>query len=72
MCLRGEFAADTLATPVLIGMGLEEFSVSAKLIPDLKQTIARWTLPEAEAIARETLALDSREAIRRFLSKTPH
>jgi multiphosphoryl transfer protein len=72
VCLCGELAADTLATPVLIGMGLEEFSVSAKLIPELKQAIARWTLPEAEAIARETLALDSSEAIRRFLSKTPH
>ena len=68
VCLCGEFAADTLATPVLIGMGLEEFSVSAKLIPELKQAIARWTLPEAEAIARETLALDSSQAIRRFLS----
>ena len=70
VCLCGEVAADTLATPVLIGMGLEEFSVSAKLIPELKQAIARWTLPEAEAIAREALALDSSEAIRRFLSNT--
>ncbi|MGA2883229.1 MAG: phosphoenolpyruvate--protein phosphotransferase [Bryobacteraceae bacterium] len=68
VCLCGELAADTLATPVLIGMGLEEFSVSAKLIPELKQAIARWTLPAAEAIARETLALDSSEVIRRFLS----
>lgn len=71
VCLCGELAADTLATPLLIGMGLEEFSVSAKLIPELKQAIARWTLPEAEAIARKTLALDSSEAIRRFLSNTP-
>ena len=70
VCLCGELAADTLATPVLIGMGLEEFSVSAKLIPELKQAIARWTLPEAEGIARETLALHSSEAIRRFLSTT--
>lgn len=70
VCLCGELAADTLATPVLIGMGLEEFSVSAKLIPELKQAIARWTLPEAEVIARETLAFDSSEAIRRFLSNT--
>jgi multiphosphoryl transfer protein len=70
VCLCGELAADTLATPVLIGMGLEEFSVSAKLIPDLKQAIAGWTLSECETIARETLALDSSEAIRRFLWNT--
>lgn len=70
VCLCGELAADTLATPVLIGMGLEEFSVSAKLIPELKQAIGRWTLPEAEGIAREVLTLDSSEHIRRFLSNT--
>ncbi|MGP0072827.1 MAG: phosphoenolpyruvate--protein phosphotransferase [Bryobacteraceae bacterium] len=71
VCLCGEFAADTLATPVLIGMGLEEFSVSAKLIPELKQAIAHWTLPEAEAIAQAALELDSSGSIRRFLSNTP-
>ena len=70
VCLCGELAADTLATPVLIGMGLEEFSVSAKLIPDLKQAIAGWTLSECETIAHETLALDSNESIRSFLSNT--
>jgi len=68
VCLCGELAADTLATPVLIGMGLEEFSVSAKLIPELKQAVALWTFPEAEAIAREALALDSSGSVRRFLS----
>lgn len=70
VCLCGELAADTLATPVLIGMGLEEFSVSAKLIPELKQAIARWTLAEAEAIACKALALDSSESVRRFLSSS--
>ena len=70
VCLCGELAADALATPVLIGMGLEEFSVSAKLIPELKQAIARWTLPRAEVIAHEVLSLDSSESIRRFLSNT--
>jgi phosphocarrier protein FPr len=66
--LCGELAADPLATPLLIGLGLEEFSVSGALIPELKQAIARWSRPEAEAMARELLLLDSSEAARRFLS----
>ncbi len=70
VCLCGELAADALATPVLIGMGLEQFSVSAKLIPELKQAIARWTLAEAQAIACRALALDSSESVRRFLSSS--
>jgi phosphoenolpyruvate-protein kinase (PTS system EI component) len=65
--LCGELAADVLATPLLIGLGLEEFSVSAPLIPDLKRAVSRWSLPEAEAIAREALTLDSNESVRRLL-----
>jgi len=68
VCLCGELAADPLATPLLLGLGLEEFSASATLIPELKHAIARWNRPDAEAIAREVLALDSSEAVRRRLS----
>ena len=65
--LCGELAADPLATPLLLGLGLDEFSVSAPLIPALKQAIARCTLPEAEAMAREALAADSSAAVRKLL-----
>ena len=64
----GELAADPLATPLLLGLGLEEFSVSSPLIPDLKQSIARWRIPEAEAIAQKALRLDSSQAVRRMLA----
>jgi len=65
--LCGELAADTLATPLLIGLGMDEFSVSAALIPQLKQAIGRWSVAEAEAIAREALAMDSSGAVRKLL-----
>jgi phosphocarrier protein FPr len=63
--LCGEFAADTLATPVLLGLGLREFSVSAPLIPELKHAIAQWSLPEAESLAAESLGLESADAVRK-------
>jgi len=66
--LCGELAADPLATPLLLGLGLQEFSVSGPLIPELKQAIARWSRPEAEALAEELLRLDSSDAARRLLS----
>ena len=68
VCLCGELAADPLATPLLIGFGLEEFSVSPALIPALKQAIARWRFSEAEAVAGVALALDSSESVRRYLA----
>ena len=40
VALCGELAADPLATPLLLGLGLEEFSVSAPLIPELKRAIS--------------------------------
>jgi phosphocarrier protein FPr len=64
----GELAADPLAAPLLVGFGLEEFSVSAPLIPELKRAIALWTLPEAQATARTAIALDSAQAVREFLA----
>jgi multiphosphoryl transfer protein len=68
VALCGELAADPLATPLLLGLGLEEFSVSAPLIPELKRAIARWCMPEAEAIAREALSLDSCRTVRQMLA----
>ena len=67
VALCGELAADPLATPLLIGLGLEELSVSAGLIPGLKRAIARWTVRDAEALARDAMALDSGAAVRQLL-----
>jgi len=68
VALCGELAADPLATPLLLGLGLAEFSVSAALIPALKRAIARWSIAEAENIATEALQLDSHQAVRRMLT----
>ncbi len=67
VALCGELAADPVATPLLLGLGLEEFSVSAPLIPELKRAISLWSVPQAEAVAREVLAMDSCQSVRRLL-----
>jgi phosphocarrier protein FPr len=67
VALCGELAADPVATPLLLGLGLEEFSVSAPLIPELKRAISLWSVAEAEAVAREALAMDSCQSVRRLL-----
>src|ERR1035441_582403 len=55
VALCGELAADPLAAPLLLGLGLEEFSVSAPLIPELKRAISRWSAPEAEGVDRKSV-----------------
>lgn len=68
VALCGEFGADRLATPLLVGLGLDELSVSAPLVAEVKQTLAQWTLDEAREIARQALSLDSSESVRRLLT----
>jgi phosphoenolpyruvate-protein phosphotransferase/dihydroxyacetone kinase phosphotransfer subunit len=65
----GEMAADPLATPLLLGLGVEELSMSPPLIPEMKRAIARWTLPEAEALAHRALQAKSSEAVRHLLTR---
>lgn len=65
--LCGELAADCMAVPLLIGMGLRELSVSPPLVAEVKQAIARTSAAEAEALAREALEMDSSEGVRRLL-----
>jgi phosphocarrier protein FPr len=70
MC--GEFAGNPLAAPLLLGLGLDEFSMSAPAIPQVKQTIRRWSTAQAQTVAQTALTLDSAQAVREFLqTQTP-
>lgn len=53
MC--GEMSANPLATMILIGMGLDEFSLSPELLPEIKKVIRSCTHAEAKACADEAL-----------------
>lgn len=65
--LCGEIAAAPLAIPLLLGLGIDEFSLNPQAIPTLKQKIAHLTVTEAEAIAASALKLDSATKVRSLL-----
>lgn len=54
MC--GELAGDDRATLLLLGMGLDEFSMSAMSIPRVKQIIRSSNYAEVKAMAEQALA----------------
>ena len=62
--LCGELAADPLATPLLLGLGLDELSMNSPAIPLVKQAIAQLTMHEVQAVIPEVLALPSASAVR--------
>ena len=60
----GEMAGEPLYAPLLVGMGLDEFSVAAASLPRVKEVIRRLKLSEAQELAAATLnATDSREVL---------
>ena len=62
MC--GELAADPLAVPVLIGLGVDELSVSARSIPEVKARVREFSLSEAQGLAQQALAVGSPAEVR--------
>ena len=67
--LCGEMAGDPLATPLLLGMGLDEFSMSPSAIPEIKELIRGLNTAECERIAKEALAQPGIQAVKDILEK---
>ena len=57
MC--GEMAGDPLATVVLLGLGLDSFSMGPLGIPAIKRIVRSVGAMEAESFVRTLLALSS-------------
>jgi phosphocarrier protein FPr len=62
-------ASNPAAVPLLVGLGIAELSLNPRAIAAVKAAIARFSVPEAEAIAATALQLDSAEAVRNFLQQ---
>lgn len=65
MC--GEMAGDPLAALLLLGMGLEEFSMSASSIPTIKNTIINHSEADAKQVYRAVMTMDSSDEITAYL-----
>jgi phosphoenolpyruvate-protein phosphotransferase/dihydroxyacetone kinase phosphotransfer subunit len=67
MC--GEMAGDILAIPILLGLGLDEFSMNPAAIPEAKAIISSLSLVEAKRIAVKALSLSSAEEIKAYVKE---
>jgi phosphocarrier protein FPr len=63
----GELAADALATPLLIGLGVRELSMSAPAIPHVKRAVRETDLASARTLAQDALALSGAAEVRELL-----
>jgi phosphoenolpyruvate-protein phosphotransferase/dihydroxyacetone kinase phosphotransfer subunit len=63
----GEWAGDTRATALLIGLGVDELSMAASAIPQVKRRIRLLDQVQTAAVVQEVLAMDSATAIEAYL-----
>ena len=67
MC--GELAGDERATLLLLGMGLDEFSMSAISIPRIKKIIRNTNFEDVKALAAQALAQPTAEDLMNCVNK---
>lgn len=57
VCVCGEIAADPIFAPLLLGMGVTEFSMSAKSVSEIKFLLRKVPIEKAKALRDEILTL---------------
>ncbi|WP_277759145.1 phosphoenolpyruvate--protein phosphotransferase [Pseudomonas sp. A34-9] len=70
----GAMASERLAVPLLLGLGVDELSVSVPMIAPVKATVRELALADCQIIAQQVLGLESaaqvREAVQLFHEAT--
>jgi len=62
--LCGEMGGDPEGIPILLGLGLDEFSISSSAIPHAKAILRSWSVSKAQLVAQAALDAEDAEAVR--------
>ncbi|WP_311171539.1 phosphoenolpyruvate--protein phosphotransferase [Halobellus ordinarius] len=68
MC--GEMAGDPDLTELLVGLGLDELSMSAVTVPQVKKAVTETTLADARDLAERALAASTKDQVKDVLTET--
>ncbi|SAL64781.1 phosphoenolpyruvate--protein phosphotransferase [Caballeronia humi] len=64
----GGIASDAMAVPVLVGLGVDELSVSVPAVGSIKAQLARLTMDQARQLAADVLKLGTAAEVRALLA----
>lgn len=70
LSICGEIASNIIFVPLLIGLGLNEFSVAPRYVPNVRQVIRLWTLKEAKELAEKALSLTDPNEVTALLTSS--
>lgn len=68
----GEVAADPRFTPLLLGLGVNELSVTLRYLPIIKNVIRHTSIVEASLLAEKVLTLSTPQEIEQLLNEEYH
>lgn len=63
----GEMGGNLLIAPLLLGMGLREFSMAPTLIPEIKERLRAVTLEDCQDLAERVAGMESAETVDKVL-----
>ena len=63
----GEMSGEPVFAPLLIGLGVRQFSATPRKIPDIKRVVSKLTVPDCERVAAECLRMETASEVTRFL-----
>ena len=65
----GEMAADILAVPVLVGLGIDELSMAPASVPTIKRLVRQLDKASCREVAQEALQARSTQAVRALVHR---
>ena len=68
----GEMGGQIEATPLLVGMGFNEISISGKMLPAVKYAISKLQYDECRTLLNDAIAAEDAEAVRKLLPGVKH
>ncbi|NEP85015.1 MAG: phosphoenolpyruvate--protein phosphotransferase, partial [Okeania sp. SIO3B3] len=63
----GQLASNSVAVPILLGLGVDELSVAPPAISIVKRVISQLDMLEVEAIAHSVLKLDGAKSVQEYI-----
>jgi phosphotransferase system enzyme I (PtsI) len=69
MC--GEMAAEPMAIPILLGLGLDEFSMNPTAIPQAKTIIRKWDTRQAALLAEQAIQCEMPGDVQNLVASWP-
>jgi phosphotransferase system enzyme I (PtsI) len=65
----GEIASYPILAPILVGMGLDEFSMTASAVPEIRRLISKIDKSKAEKLVEKVLELETEEQVKEEVIK---